>query len=195
MVNIGVVGSISGKRRDYDGLFRSLAGARQVLAGASFRIHLLSRIPPPYARLIEELDIGEHLVTYDHRLPFSALFSLVERMDLLAFLVDRNIENIEHYNRTKISGVSSILKAFPKPALCSTDFKVDAAWKEASFYYPGDRIEEFLIAVARGEITKASIARLSRNLRIPTYMGIQAQRRSYSELIASAIHEVEERTL
>lgn len=189
MVNIGVVGSIVPQRRNYDGLFRSLAEARDALAGAPFRIHLLSRIPSSYARLIRDVDIGEHLVTYEQRLPFTALFSLVERMDLLAFLVDRNVPNSQHYNRTKISGTSSILKAFRKPALSSTDFKVDSAWKAATFFYPGDRIEEFLTAIARGEITKASIASCAANLRVPAYMSLEEQRRNYAGLIAAVIED------
>jgi hypothetical protein len=187
MVNIGIVGSIVPQRRNYDGLFRSLADAREALAGAPFRIHLLSNIPSAYACLISDLEVGEHLVTYDHRLPFQALFSLVERIDLLAFLIDRTVPNSEHYNRTKISGTSSILKAFRKPALSSTDFEVDRAWNDATFYYPEDHIENFLTAVARGEITKVTIARRAANIQVPHYMRFEEQRSNYVALVASAI--------
>ena len=192
-VNIGVVGSVVPQRRNYDGLFRSLTGARDVLAGAPFRIHLLGRIPSFYSRLIRVLDIGEHLVTYGERLPFTALFSLVGRMDLLAFLIDRNVPNSQYYNRTKISGVSLILKAFCKPALSSTDFEMDSAWKAATFFYPEDRIEEFLTAIARGEITKASIAGRAANFRVPVYMSFEEQRRRYAGLIAAAIEDAHRR--
>ena len=115
-------------------------------------------------------------------------------MDLLTFLIDRNVPNFQHYNRTKISGVSSILEAFRKPSLPSNDFDVDSAWKTVTFFSSEDRIEEFLTAIARGEITKASIASLTANLRVPAAMSFEEQRRYYTGLIVTTIEDAQRQT-
>jgi hypothetical protein len=153
MLKLGVFGTIEDSRRNYSGLLESLHRLAQSRMEVGFRIYLVGKAPPEIQNYIQTHGLDTMVETFSAFVPFHTMFSLLAEMDVVMFLVDRHVKYAGQYNRYKISGTSTLMKAFRKVGCASDEFLVDASLAAACFTYPGDDIGHFLRQIADGHIT------------------------------------------
>ncbi len=150
---LGVFGSIERHRRNYEGLLDAL---RDLPLGGDeprFQLHVTGRPPSWLTEHILSHGLQDRINCYSSRPTFAEMFYLLEHTDLVMFLIDNNIEYADYYNRYKITGTSTLLKAFKKAGISSTDFAVDSSLADKCFYYQGADVGAILKQVASGAIT------------------------------------------
>lgn len=186
-VKLGVFGSIEQDRRNYRGLLDALSQWRGRADGANFHVHLVGKAPAWLQAEIQRNDLQKIVTIYGRFVPFREMFDLFDDMDLVLFLIDDSVANACHYNRYKISGTSTLMKAFPKAGASSTDFALDDALKPRCYFYEGRNVQSLLEQIARGEITGETIqAKLEANASVPEY-SFQRQRAMLVEMIEKAM--------
>ena len=156
-LQIGVFGSVNEDRRNYDGLLRSLAAWRRSHGTAHFVLHLVGRLPVEHREFIASHDLGDMVRYYDTFVPFEEMFRVLRGVDVVMFLIDSTVRHCNEYNRYKISGASTLIKAFRKACAASRDFRIDATLADKCFFYDGSRVEQFFQSIANGTITKATV--------------------------------------
>jgi hypothetical protein len=166
-LKIGVFGSIDDQRRNYSGLLTSLADIRRSGKAIRFDLYLVGKIPTKYLKFIREQGLTDIVRYYEEYVSYADMFTLLESMDLVMFLVDSQVHNHKHYNRYKITGTSTLVKSFRKACVSSTDFAVDGMLADKCFYYSHSNIQEFNDQIAAGDIfretVKAKVARYADN--------------------------------
>jgi glycosyltransferase involved in cell wall biosynthesis len=160
LFHLGVFGVLHQDRRNYDGLFKSLAEWRQSGRETNFMVHLVGSAPPRYRDLIARHDLGGMVRCYDSFVPFEEMHRILRGIDLVLFLIDNSVPNGQFYNRYKISGTSCLVKGFRKACACSRDFPVDAVLADKCFFYDGAHVEQLFEGIANGTITKAAIRKM-----------------------------------
>jgi glycosyltransferase involved in cell wall biosynthesis len=143
-LKLGVFGAIEEGRRNYRGLMEAVRKMKRTGNAAGFRIYLVGRAPGWVQELIRQHDLQGLVEHYTEFVPFREMFEKLAEMDIVLFLVDNEVGNARHYNRYKISGTSTLIKAFRKACACSTDFPVDDSLADKSFYYEGSDIGSLL---------------------------------------------------
>lgn len=158
-IRLGVFGSMEQDRRNYQGLLEALRNLGRAPEQAGFRVRLVGKTPPDLQARIRQYNL-ETLVDYQTDfVPFRTMFTLLEETDVMLFLIDRGVNNSRHYNRYKISGTSTLMKAFRKAGASSTDFTVDESLRDACFSYPGTDVGCLLRQIADRAITAKDIRR------------------------------------
>ena len=186
-LKLGVFGSIEQERRNYRGLLDALSHWSGRADGANFHVHLVGKAPAWLQAEIRRNDLQKIVTLYERFVPFREMFDLFDGMDLVLFLIDDSVANAGHYNRYKISGTSTLMKAFPKAGASSTDFILDDALKPRCYFYSGQNVQGLLEQIARGEITRETIqAKLETTAAIPEY-SFQRQQALLMEMIEKAM--------
>jgi hypothetical protein len=153
-LQIGVFGNIENYRRNYEGLFQSLAAWRRSGRKADFLMHVVGSLPVEYRQFIARHDLGGVVRSYDDYVPFEEMFRVLRNTDVVLFLIDDSVPNSKFYNRYKISGTSSLVKGFHKVSAVSRDFPIDAVLADKCFYYDGLHLEQIFEAIENGSISK-----------------------------------------
>ena len=186
-LKLGVFGSIEQERRNYRGLLDALSHWSGRADGANFHVHLVGKAPAWLQAEIQRNDLQKIVTLYERFVPFREMFDLFDGMDLVLFLIDGSVANAGHYNRYKISGTSTLMKAFPKAGASSTDFILDDALKPRCYFYEGQNVQGLLEQIARGEITGETIrAKLEATASVPEY-SFQRQQAMLMEMIEKAM--------
>jgi glycosyltransferase involved in cell wall biosynthesis len=153
-LRLGVFGSVDKTRRNYDGLFQSLAAWSRSGRKACFQIHLVGKLPVEYREFIREHRI-EHLVQYSETfVPFEEMFKILRDVDIVLFLIDSSVRDCDIYNRYKITGSSTLIKGFKKVCASSRDFRVDASLADKCIYYDGAQLEQVFSQIESGVINR-----------------------------------------
>lgn len=156
-VKLGVFGSIEQARRNYRGLLDALSKWAGQGESTPFHVHLAGKAPAWLRAEIQQHNLQQIVTIYDQFIPFREMFNLFDEMDVVLFLIDDSVANARHYNRYKISGTSTLLKAFPKVCASSTDFDLDDTLQAGSYFYDGQDIQGLLERIAQGKITHSTI--------------------------------------
>jgi len=114
---------------------------------------LVGKAPPEIVDFIDQHQLKNIVTIYHAFVPFHEMFSLLEEMDVVLFLIDSQVAYAAQYNRYKISGTSTLMKAFKKVGCTSTDFKSDETLADVCWTYEGSRIEHFLSRILDGSLT------------------------------------------
>jgi hypothetical protein len=120
---------------------------------------------------------------YTEFVPFREMFEKLAEMDIVLFLVDNEVGNARHYNRYKISGTSTLIKAFRKACACSTDFPVDDSLADKSFYYEGSDIGSLLKRIADGTIRSGDVRQKTARYGDQTLFSLPHQRAGLVALV------------
>ncbi|MCX6917272.1 MAG: hypothetical protein NT167_30250 [Verrucomicrobia bacterium] len=158
-LKLGVFGSIENDRRNYSGLLDAVRRLRASREDAAFRVYLVGKAPQEIQAYIREHNLQSVVQYYTEFVPFRTMFALLAEMDIVLFLIDREVGNMKHYNHYKISGTSTLMKGFRKAGASSTDFPVDSSLADKCFYYPGGDIGRMLSQINDGSITAADARR------------------------------------
>jgi hypothetical protein len=122
-----------------------------------FDTHLVGTLPAKYRRFIREQGLADIVIWFDEHVSYTDLFGALERVDLVLFLIDAGVQNHKHYNRYKITGSSSLAKAYRKACASSTDFPMDGSLADKCFYYDGCNVQELNHQVRAGQISAGSV--------------------------------------
>ena len=156
-IKLGVFGSIDSNRRNYRGLLDAI---REICANSRdprFRVYLVGKAPQWLQDEIKQYNLAGVVEIYSEFVSFQKMFDILNEMDLVLFLIDNAVSNSRYYNKYKISGTSTLVKAFKKAGLSSTDFNVDSTLVDRCFYYKGTDIKSFLNRINNEELTKIDI--------------------------------------
>ncbi len=153
-LKLGVFGSIEDSRRNYSGILESVRNIVQTQPAVGFRLYLVGKAPSAVQDFIRTHHLESVIEFYPAFVPFHMMFSLLNDMDIVLFLIDHQVTYAEQYNRYKISGTSTLMKAFKKAGCTSTDFHVDDSLAAKCFTYPGTDIGRFLEQISEGRITR-----------------------------------------
>ncbi len=153
VVKLGVFGSIEPRRRNYYGLLEALARLDRVTAESTLHVYLVGKAPPEIIDFITQHQLQNIVTIYHAFVPFHEMFRLLEEVDAVLFLIDSQVAYADQYNRYKISGTSTLMKAFKKVGCTSTDFRIDECLADACWTYEGDQIEHFLNRILDGTLT------------------------------------------
>ncbi len=156
-LKLGVFGTIEDSRRNYSGLLNAVRAIAQDNEAPGFKIHLVGRAPAEIQAYIAEHRLEKVISYFTKFVPFSEMFQLLADMDIVLFLIDGEVRNAKHYNKYKISGTSTLMKAFKKAGAASTDFAVDDSLADKCFQYPGSDIGSLLRLIAAGGITAEQV--------------------------------------
>lgn len=156
-LKLGVFGSIDDDRRNYRGLLDALRSLGIPLEKARFRVYLVGKSPLGVQAYINKHNLQGAVEYYTEFVSFRKMFDLFNEMDIVLFLIDRDVKTYRNYNRYKISGTSSLIKAFRKAGAASTDFLVDASLSDKCFYYDGTDIKSLLRQIDEGHITAEDV--------------------------------------
>jgi hypothetical protein len=156
-LKVGVFGSIEDDRRNYSGLLAAIKSFTPISQQVGFRVYLVGKAPQKVRDYIQGNHLENLIEFYPDFVPFRRMFLLLAEMDIVLFLIDRTVKNSKHYNRYKITGTSTLLKAFKKAGASSSDFPVDDTLGDKCFYYPGSDVGGFLRQISEGTITKDDI--------------------------------------
>jgi glycosyltransferase involved in cell wall biosynthesis len=156
-MQLGVFGHIAQFRRNYDGLFESLAAWRQSGRETNFLLHLVGGLPPRYRDFIANHDLGDMVRCYDSYVSFEEMFRVLRSVDIVLFLIDRTVDNYKTYNRYKLSGSSCLIKGLRKVCASSRDFPIDAVLADKCFYYDGAQVEQLFEMIVNGSIDKTFV--------------------------------------
>jgi hypothetical protein len=157
ILKLGVFGSIEANRRNYWGLLNALRDMDRAGAVHGFHLYLVGKAPQAVHEFIvtNRLDhIVEHGTEF---ISFRRMFALLADMDIVLFLVDRETANIALYNCYKITGTSSLVKAFRKVGATSSDFKIDESLADKCFVYSGTEIQSLLHQISDGKISATEV--------------------------------------
>ncbi|MEI7935617.1 MAG: hypothetical protein WCK27_02910 [Verrucomicrobiota bacterium] len=165
-LKLGVFGSIENDRRNYLGLLDAVRRLGVSRDKAAFRVYLVGKAPQEIQAYIREHNLQSVVQYYTEFVPFRAMFALLAEVDIVLFLIDREVRNTKHYNHYKISGTSTLMKGFRKAGASSTDFPVDSSLADKCFYYPGGDIGRLLSQIRDGNVAADDVRR-----RIATYEG------------------------
>lgn len=157
LIRLGVFGSVEQDRRNYDGLLDALRNLGRPLDQAGFRVRIVGKTPPGVEARIREYHLDSIVDYQTDFVPFRTMFTQLEETDIVLFLIDHTVRNAQHYNQCKISGTSTLMKAFRKAGASSTDFPVDDSLRDACFTYPGTDVGHLLRQISDGAITAADI--------------------------------------
>ena len=189
LVKVGVFGSIQEWRRNYRGL---LDGVWMTLADGSeprFQVYLVGKAPPWLEEEVRQHRSGAVVQTYLEYVPFRQMFDVLAEVDLVLFLIDASVGNFDQYNRYKISGTSTLAKAFGKAVACSTEFTVDEMLADRCFYYEGADLKSLLTLINEGKLTAGDIedkVLSSAGSAVPTF---DDQRDHLVSLVARAVED------
>ena len=156
-LKLGVFGSIQDARRNYRGLLDEIKRMHDAYGKLRFRIYLVGKAPQ---WLQDELKLNclERVVEiYQTFVPFKKMFEILAEMDIVLFLIDNQVHNAQYYNRYKITGTSTLMKAFKKAGASSTDFPVDDLLVDCCYFYQSVDIGSLLSRINNGEISLADI--------------------------------------
>ena len=159
-LHIGVFGGINQRRRNYDGLLKSLAAWRRRDRAHKFVVHLVGSLPPEYKQFIARHDLGQIVRYHESFVPFEEMFHILRNVDLVMFLIDATVRNYDLYNRYKISGTATLAKGFQKICAASRDFPVDATLVDKCFFYDGSHVEQIFEQIEDGSINKTLIRKM-----------------------------------
>ncbi len=146
-VRLGVFGGMEARRKNVKSLIEALRSLKPEHR-RRFRVVLMGAIPQGVAAMVEAAAIEDVVEWSRGYVSFEKLFETIRSVDVVCFLIDRSVANSERYNRFKISGTSSLAKAFRKCALASTDFPIDRTLARATVYYDRDEIGPALERIA-----------------------------------------------
>lgn len=159
VVALGVPGSVSQRRRNYNGLFSTLEPLVATAEHKHLRVYLIGKTPPEIARQIQDRGLSGMVHFWTRFLDFSELFQMVRSMHALALLVDETVEFFSHYGRLKQSGSENLALAFRKPVIASAALPLDPLLDQSAIRYPGAEVGQVLHPIARGEFTVADFDR------------------------------------
>jgi hypothetical protein len=185
-VKLGVFGSIDGWRRNYRGLLDAVWATTAGRAEPQFELFLVGKAPLWLQREIRQHRSGAIVQSYPEFVPFQRMFELLAEVDLVLFLIDGSVGNSQLYNRYKISGTSTLMKAFKTAGACSTEFLVDESLADRCFFYEGADVQSLLTLINEGKLTRADIATKLLSAAEPANMGLEDQRARLVGLIARA---------
>lgn len=151
-LKLGVFGAIEDERRNYRGLLRAIREIVATTSRTNFRVYLAGKASPKIQTYIKEHKLENVVMYYTEFVPFLAMFQLLAEMDMVLFLIDGEVKNSKYYNKYKISGTSTLMKAFKKAGVSSTDFSVDESLFGRCFFYSGTDIKSFLDMIDHGKI-------------------------------------------
>ncbi|NTU73519.1 glycosyltransferase family 4 protein [Candidatus Roizmanbacteria bacterium] len=156
-LKLGVFGSIQDARRNYSGLLDSLKRMHDASGMLRFRIYLVGKAPQWLQDEIKSNGLEHVVEIYQTFVPFRKMFEILAEMDIVLFLIDNHVHNAQYYNRYKITGTSTLMKAFKKAGASSTDFPVDDLLVDCCYFYQSVDIGNFLSRINNGEISLADI--------------------------------------
>lgn len=160
IVQLGIFGSVDQTRRNYNGLFQSLATWCKAGHKPCFQMHIVGRLPEAHVNFIKTNKIG-HIVHYAEAfVPFEKMFEVLRKVDIVLFLIDASVRDCEVYNRYKITGSSTLIKGFQKVCASSKDFCVDGVLTDKCFFYDDDHVEQLFNMIENGVITKAVVRQM-----------------------------------
>ena len=188
-IKLGVFGSIDGWRRNYRGLLDAIWATTSDSADPRYRVFLVGKAPAWLQEEIREHRSGSVVQTYPEFVPFKRMFELLAEVDLVLFLIDGSVSNSQFYNRHKISGTSTLMKAFENVAACSTEFLVDESLADRCFFYEGADLQSLLTLINEGKLTRSDIAARLLSAAEPSGMSFEDQRTKLVGLVARAIEK------
>jgi glycosyltransferase involved in cell wall biosynthesis len=154
---LGVFGTVERHRRNYQGLLEAASELPRRPDEPGLHLHIAGRAPSWVKDYISGHGLQDQVRHYDSRLSYAEMFYLLEHTDLVMFLIDNSVGYAGFYNKYKITGTSTLMKAFKKAGLSSTDFPVDASLADKCFYYQGANIGSVLSQVAAGAISPGQV--------------------------------------
>ncbi|MFC1503836.1 hypothetical protein ACFL6D_00310 [Spirochaetota bacterium] len=189
LINIGIVGSVDMKRRNYRCAVESVKKANSSAGRCLYRIYIISRISSRVRNYIYKSGMYDSFVYFNDHIPYAEMFHLIKRIDLLAFMADRSVKNNKYYNTYKITGTSVLAKAFKKPCISSDEFRIDGSLRDKTLFYHADRFDEVLRKINAGEITKNTIKELAEKFSAEGSFDQTFQKERYLSIIRSCISD------
>lgn len=183
--DVGVIGNVDQNRRNYAGLLAALRHLKSERLTLNVRVHIIGAAPASFAASVREAGLGDDVRMYGF-CSFAEMITRVEEMDLVLFLIDRDVENAEYYNKYKISGTSSLLKAFRKVGVASSDFPIDRTLLDTVFTYPGTDIGAFLRGLSQGQVGRERLAEMERRYADKRVLDFATQQRLLAEALRLA---------
>ena len=187
-LKLGVFGGMAGNRRNYWGLLNALRDMKRSGGVRGFRIYLVGQATPAIHEFIIANGLDSIVEYSTEFVPFRALFAQLSEMDIVLFLVDREVAGIALYNRYKITGTSSLVKAFRKAGAFSTDFVVDDSLADKCFSYPGTDVASLLRQIADGLITTADVRAKTLRYEGQGLFGFREQQVRLASVLTRAMH-------
>ena len=83
------------------------------------------------------------------------MIRVLRRLDIVMFLIDSSVPNLELYDRYKVSCTAIWVKAFRKACAASRDYRLDEILRDKCFFYDGSRVEQIFEAIEDGSLNRA----------------------------------------
>ncbi len=189
-LRLGVFGSVDASRRNYRGLLDRLAAWRRPGRACGFTIDIVGAAPAWLLESVVRHGLDDVVRCGAGFVPFADLFRILRRTDLVLFLVDASVDDCARYNRTKITGSSTLVKAFRRASIASNDFRLDAVLADACVRHDGDRIDDVFEAIASGRLTRADARAMERTHDANPALSREAQKTRLAAALrrAMAVH-------
>ncbi|RDG29810.1 hypothetical protein [Oceanispirochaeta sp. M1] len=178
-ITIAIVGSVSQERRDYNSLWKSLGTIIEDRGDCHTRLKI--RLVGRMSKEVEKTIPGEIIPMLEYStfyLPFEELNRQILSADLIAYLIHPGMTYGSDYNKTKITGTSTILKSVPILPVSSDSFAMDLTYKDIAFYYPESDILSFFNKILDGSITREELNKRRLYINIHDY-SFEKQRELY----------------
>lgn len=146
-IKIGVQGGVSFSRRNYMNLISSLKKLNYRYKD-KLNIYIIGNINSvdgnKLKQKIKEYKLENQFNYFNEYISYKKYFNLLNNMDYLLPLIDRNVPNFKKYNKSKITSTQLMSLAFSLPMINSDDFEMNSKFKNLSINYHGLKLEEGL---------------------------------------------------
>jgi len=157
LLKVGVFGSIESTRRNYLGLLAAVEKLGPATDPTGLRLYLVGKASREIEQRIKERNLACAVRYFTEFVPFREMFALLFEVDIVLFLIDHSVRHARVYNLYKISGTSTLMKAFRKAGASSSEFQIDTSLADKCFYYSGADIDSLLRALSDGSVTRDDI--------------------------------------
>ena len=180
---IGIIGSVSQERRDYASLWKSLEDVVSSVGNPEempFRIVLAGKMNKETEKNMS-VKIKPLLEYSTEFLSFEEINRKILSCHILSYLIHPGMKYANTYNKTKITGTSTVLKSIKRIPLSSDFFNIDRVYKDTAFLYKDEKIEDFLFRIINGEITISKVKEIYGHISIDKY-SFESQKQQYLNL-------------
>ena len=174
-IRIGVIGNVVQEKRDYSSLASAVLKTAKKNDG-KYELLLLGRYSEAFLQFIP-IGMRDGILTFDRYIPYQEMDEMICSCDVLLYLIHPSLKNSEGYGRTKITGLSTILKTIPILPAGSDGAIIDAYCRNEMILYPGSNVDSFFSWIVEGKISLRTIQERRQRLCIDEYSFLNQKKR------------------